>query len=651
MKNLLITTIIILGLENIFSQPLSVVAGIDKDNFVTIKWFSNHQFNVEGVNIYKREVGANEWIKLNQTPIKRSNDISNSTRDTTLLFYNALTYNKPKDPEDEGTWRIAIITTGILDPKFAEFYGMQYVDKEIESGKTYEYKIVRVENGQEKEGSISNQVKIEQYKQPQPPTGLITREDENSVKFLWTHDKKKFFAYNLYRSDSKQGKKVKINKHPIMVFEFKDEAGKSKRAEQFFIDTNLVSGKTYYYELTGFDYLGRESLPSEEIAATTKDKTPPAEAFDVKVSVKSDSVILSWKVQKEKDLKEINIYRGKQFDGEFIKINKSPLKINVEKYVDVLDKYEPAYFYSIETVDLSGNSTRTFPTAVVITDSKPPAQPKDLEAVGEVGRVVLKWKNNTESDLLGYFVWRSMSGKEDDFLLLNPDPTPNNTYIDSLNKEINNIITYRIKAVDTNYNESPYSKTVNVRMIDVTPPDKPILLKVSNQDLKVKLEWLRNYEPNLAGYDVFYAEINSDSVFNKANREFIKTTSYEFDLASSGDYKFYIVAIDSSGNISENSDTLECSIFYQVPLNKNVSLSGFFDPERKVSSLRWNKIDLASGFVVYKRDKNEDLSAPISNFITENQFEDPQGEKDRYYYFIRIYDNDGNSYDSDEIIP
>lgn len=81
-----------------------------------------------------------------------------------------------------------------------------------------------------------------------------------------------------------------------------------------------------------------------------------------------------------------------------------------------------------------------------------------------------------------------MSGKEDDFLLLNPDPTPNNNYIDSLNKEINNIITYRIKAVDTNYNESPYSKTVNVRMIDVTPPDKPVLLKVSNQNLKVKLE-------------------------------------------------------------------------------------------------------------------------------------------------------------------
>lgn len=222
------------------------MAGIDKDNFVTIKWFSNHQFNVEGVNIYNREFGSNEWIKLNQTPIKRSNDISNTTRDTTLLFYNALTYNKPKNPENEGTWRIAIITTGILDPKFAEFYVIQYVDKEIEFGKTYEYKVVRVENGQEKEGSVFNQVKIEQYKQPQPPTGLIAKEDENSIKFIWTHDKKKFFAYSLYRSDSKQAKKVKINKHPIMVFEFKDEAGKSRRAEQFFIDTNLVSGKTYY---------------------------------------------------------------------------------------------------------------------------------------------------------------------------------------------------------------------------------------------------------------------------------------------------------------------------------------------------------------------------------------------------------------------
>jgi hypothetical protein len=651
MKIYLISFLFVVYCFNLLSQPLSVVAGIDKDNNITIKWFSNHQFNVDGVNVYKREVGTNDWVKLNQTPIKRADDVSQTTRDTTLLFYNALTYNKPSDPDDEGTWRLATITTGILDPKFAEFYGMQYIDKDIVSGKTYEYRVVRVEKGQETEGSVSNPVKVEPYSKPKSPEGFSASSEENKIKFLWNHDKKKFFAYNIYRSDSKQGNKAKINKYPVMVFEFKDPSGNPTKAEQYFIDTSLVTGKTYYYELTGIDYLGRESSPTDELAATPKDNTPPAEAFDLKISVKSDSVLLAWKVEKENDLKEINIYRSRQFDGEYAKVNKTPLKINVETYVDVLNKYEPAYFYSIETVDFSGNSTRTFPKGVVITDNKPPAQPKDLEATGDVGRVVLKWKNNTESDLFGYFVWRSFTGKEDDFLLLNPEPVQSNTYIDSLNKEINNLLIYRIKAVDTNYNESPYSKTVNVRMVDVTPPDKPIILRVNSENLKVKIDWLKNYEPGLVGYDVFIASLDSPSTFSKLNDKIVKAETYEKLLSSSGDYKFYIVAVDSSGNVSENSDTLECSIIEERQIIQDIKLSGVFDLNKKSTLIKWNKPSKASGYIVFRRGKEEELSEPVSNFISEEMFEDVNGEKDKYYYFVRVVEENGNTYDSNEILP
>lgn len=651
MKNYLVLLLVLINTYTIFSQPISVIAGIDKDNNITIKWFSNHQFNIEGVNIYKREVGTNDWIKLNQTPIKRAEDVSQTSRDTTLLFYSALTYNKPSNPDDEGTWRIAVITNGILDPKFAEFYGMQFIDKNIVSGKTYEYKVVRITKGTEGEFSISNQVKVEPYSKPAAPSGFTEKAGEKDLKFLWSHDRKKFFAYNIYRSDSKQRTKVKINKYPIVVFEFRDEAGNLSKAEQYFIDTSLAIGKTYYYELTGIDYLGRESLPTEELAASTKDMTPPAEAFDIKISVKSDSVLLSWKIVKEDDLKEINIYRSKEFEGEYKKINKSPLRINQESFLDVLDRYEPVYYYKIETVDLSGNTTETFPKGVIVIDNKPPAQPSDLEAIGEVGRVVLKWKNNSESDLLGYFVWRSFTGKENDFLLLNPEPTSTNTYIDSLNKEINNLIIYRIKAVDTNYNESQYSKIVNVRMVDVTSPDKPILLNVSSEDLKVKLKWLKNNEPGLAGYDVFFSTDENPNSFLKFNTKLINTNFYEAEVKKAGNYSFYIVAIDSAGNISENSDTLFSSVIYKEPLNKNIKVSGFYDLNKNANIIKWNKIEQAAGFIVYRREKNDELSFPVSNFIFNEIFEDREVEKDKYYYFVRIFDKDDNSFDSEEIFP
>lgn len=650
MKKILLLTLLVSFYSQLNSQSISVVAGLKENESVYIRWFSNSSFNIEGVNIYRKDIIENQWIKLNSLPIKRAEDVSKTSTDSTLKYYSILTYNLPSDPDDEGTWRLAVLAQGIFDSDFANFYGMQFIDKDAQAGKTYEYKIVKIINGSETEASISNQIKIESYEKPDSPKEFVNLDGDGFVKLKWNYDKKKFFAYNLYRKESLSGNGIRINEDPIFVFSFRDNQGKAFTSDYYFTDTSIINGKTYYFQLSGVDFLGRESKLTQEIKALPKDLTPPPSAFDVKTVIKSDSIIISWQLEKVKDLKEINILRSTDFNGPFTRINNISLNTNSSNYIDLIKEYQPAYYYVIESIDFSGNSSLSYPKVAIIPDLIPPAIPKDLSAVGEVGRVILQWSKNQEIDLAGYFIWRSMGGEEDDFLLLTTEPYNSNIYIDSLNKEISNVITYRIKAIDNSFNESEYSKKVNVRMKDVTPPEKPLLVSVTDDSSVIRINWIKNSEPDLLGYNIFISL--DQNKFIQPNNKPVLSDFYVTEVKISGDYKVYITALDSVGNISENSDTLECYVISEAKSDQELKIiSAKFNPVKKSFLISWNKLENISGYIVYRREKNEDLSEAISDLITDNNFEDNIPEEVNYFYSVRAFDNNGNVFISEEVSP
>jgi len=652
MKNIKFILLTVLFINNfLFSQSISVVAGINEEKSVIVRWFSNTEFNIEGVNIYKRQLPDESWLKINISPIKRKSEVDKNNPDSLLRLYSALTYNKPKD--DESGWRLIILAKGILDSKFADYYGMQYIDSEVESGKTYQYKVVRIVNNQEGEGSLSNQVKVENFVSPESPSGFTSNSGDGFVNFKWKHDKKKFFAYNVYRIESGSQTKLRLNENPVFIFSVKDANGKETEAEYFFKDTSVINGKTYSYELTGINFLGQESRFSNQIKATPKDLIPPTPAYNLTTLVRFDSVTLSWEINRVKDLKEINILRGNEFSGKYNKINKTPINISDTFYVDVIKNAEQVYYYIVESVDFSGNVSKSFPKAVVIEDITPPAVPENLSAIGEVGRVILTWKKNTEKDLAGYFIWRSISGNEDDFLLLTTEPHQTNTYIDSLPKEISNIIIYRIKALDKSFNESNYSKTVNVRMKDVTKPSQPIILSVQSESSYVKINWVDDTDPDLLGYNVFYGNENQSNSLIKLNSKPIQSNFYETEIKKSGNYNFFINAVDSSGNQSENSDTLECSIIFEQPNNQKINIiSAEYNSLKKSVILKWNKISNVIGYIVYRKNADEDLFESISDLLQAESFEDENLDEQNYSYYVRAILEDGELFsDEVQIVP
>ena len=100
------------------------------------------------------------------------------------------------------------------------------------------------------------------------------------------------------------------------------------------------------------------------------------------------------------------------------------------------------------------------------TGTTAPATPKNLVAEGADSRIDLKWTPNTETDLLGYFIYRS-ENEAGPYAKLNPVLQSNNLYSDFIG-ENGKTFYYKVSAVNRNYQESELSAAVRSSTFQMT---------------------------------------------------------------------------------------------------------------------------------------------------------------------------------------
>jgi hypothetical protein len=120
------------------------------------------------------------------------------------------------------------------------------------------------------------------------------------------------------------------------------------------------------------------------------------------------------------------------------------------------------YYYAIRSVTNtpSGLIESLDSTEVGVTNSDvyPPIVPAEVTAISNGQSISLVWLPNAESDLAGYYVYRS--GEEHHYKKLTQERITTASYTDS-SVEKGKTYYYRIKAVDTSGNESDYSEEVS----------------------------------------------------------------------------------------------------------------------------------------------------------------------------------------------
>ncbi|MFA6451403.1 MAG: fibronectin type III domain-containing protein, partial [bacterium] len=123
-----------------------------------------------------------------------------------------------------------------------------YTDTSLVGGQKYCYLLItKAKDGGESSNVITCGVSGEDLSVPQRPTGLTTVPSSQSVLLSWGRSGDLDIAgYNVYRSDSKEGKLTKVNNSTL--------------TESSFTDSGLANDRVYWYCVTAIDKNVRSGL-------------------------------------------------------------------------------------------------------------------------------------------------------------------------------------------------------------------------------------------------------------------------------------------------------------------------------------------------------------------------------------------------------
>ena len=117
----------------------------------------------------------------------------------------------------------------------------------------------------------------------------------------------------------------------------------------------------------------------------------------------------------------------------------------------VLTRLVPILLFSIALAGCSDSETPVQPTV----DTTPPRAPVDVHVERVDDTLVISWSPNTEPDLSGYRLERSLD-RGATWVELNRNITSRTSYVD----ELHSSVLYRVAAHDNSGNSSPYSVQV-----------------------------------------------------------------------------------------------------------------------------------------------------------------------------------------------
>lgn len=271
----------------------------------------------------------------------------------------------------------------------------------------------------------------------------------------------------------------------------------------------------------------------------------------------------AYKLQISKDVQKWNtIYSTEKNNG-----GKEEIYVGVQeaKYVRMLGtKRGTPWGYSLYNFDIE-----------LKDDRKSPSAPKNFNITPANNTVFLQWKENPESDILGYNIFRSQD-KEKSYNRINKELVKTTRYKDT---NVNNGTTYyyKIKAIDYPQNESKYSEIISA----VPSYKEEVAIGKSNLFNIPQCAWSRylgdipnQCESTSSDRGVALGGFGSGSFMYSISGSFgpwaLKIGGYHEHWLSEGAFHLY----EKSESKSENIKTLST--------NKNLKSS-------------WNKLNIGNG--------------------------------------------------------
>ena len=442
--------------------------------------------------------------------------------------------NSEGDLASYNIYRSSTSGSGYIKQNNSPVTGSNYTDNLVLIGQTYYYIVTAVDVSWNESGysNQSSAAAIANTIPPAAPTGLAAASGNGYISLNWNDNSESDLAgYNVYRGISSGGPYSKINV--------------SMAVNSSYTDGGAATGMTYYYVVTAVDTALNESDISNEASAVSSDTTPPARPTGLTATAGPGIVSLNWNDNNELDLAGYNIYRGTSSGGPYNILNGSTL-LTSSDYNDSTATAGITYYYVVRARDLntnlSGNSNQASATPA---DPAPPAAPTGLTATAGNSTVSLDWNNNSEGDLRGYNVYRSIT-PGGGYIKLNSSFLTSSSYTDN-DASGDRTYYYIVTALDLSGNESGYSNEVSATPADTIPPAVPTNLTAAAGHGTVSLNWNDNGESDLAGYNI-YRSTTSGSGYAKLNGSLLTSSDYNDSTVSNGTTYYYIVTAADTGS-------------------------------------------------------------------------------------------------------
>ncbi len=530
--------------------------------------------------------------------------------------------------------------------------GRTWIDTRVESGRRYDYRVILLDSSGDEIERYEQRIRITGPERPPAPKDVQAVYSNGIVSIEWDYP-----AYEGGEDDVTVGFVV-LRRRGEGPFEPLSPAP-VLRIDGYLnaFDEKVRVGETYTYAVVAQDIIGVISPRVESGLVAIEDTSAPLVPVGLKARDRGDDVLLIWKMSPELDVSHYNVFRSfsVEEDAELEQLNSKPIPYQTPRFVDKEAPRGVPVYYRVSAVDEKGNTSMfSGPAPLLAEDTEPPGAVDRLTAVvdEEARRVELSWQGPDDEDLFGYYVYSGADETQLMRITKAPLAAENRAeFTDSgyaeRGLEPGKSLVYAVSAVDVSYNEGP-QELIEVKVPDKVPPDSPSGFAVRpTRDGGVRISWQPVLCFDLSGYRIY----RNESRKFEAVAELDTSAAHWLDEGAERGvrYSYYVTAIDSSGNESAPSDSIEI-----VPTDINLPAPPkelTFEVVRRGIRLRWEKSP-DNDVKLYKIYRSEYPGGKPSHLLDEvdgrQNYLDRNGKMGLVYAVVPV-DTSGNEGQGKEV--
>lgn len=534
-----------------------------------------------------------------------------------------------------------------LSPEAANALALRYVDKDIEEGKYYAYRVISPVDP-DLYTLIPGYVFVNASNiQPTPAPEIDEAvELENKVEIRWDralHDQY-FSAYYIEKSENEDGPFKRLTDRPYIQ---PNTDGLEDNKQIIFTDSTLANYQPHYYRIRGLTPFGEISPPSEVVQAMGRDRTPPPAPTNVQTEMLDTTRIkITWEMPSvPADIDGFYVARSREANEGFEPLFDDPLPPGTRSYVDDRANQHISNFYMVGVVDTAGNGNLSLIEYGKMIDQFPPSKPTGFTGkIDTSGIVHLSWDKGPEEDIMGYQIYFA-NDTTHEFSPLTEGIWQDTTFTDSITvKTLTEEIYYKVLAVDLVYHYSEFSDVLELKKPDIIPPTTPVFNNYEVSEDGIRMDWFPSSSEDVVRHELFRKSDTGDWQMLASVDSSDQVSEYlDEQVEADNIYTYSLMAVDDDSNRSQRSSPLRLKMisFSKKPVVDSLTVTPAKDSTQ--ITLDWDyTYDGDYRFVLYRAVNGSKFVSYESLGMDETQFNDSNVKSgNKYEYAIRVIYADG----------